>query len=60
MVDLSKEIHTYQTGAFPHISQQGNRYIMVAIHLDANYKFAEPMKIRAEGEMIRVREIIIN
>jgi hypothetical protein len=35
--DLSDSIHTVQTGAFPFASQHGNRYIMVAIHLNANY-----------------------
>ena len=60
MVDLTDEIHTNQMGAFPHTSQRGNRYIMVAIHLDANYIFAEPMKNRTEGEMIRVYQKIIN
>jgi hypothetical protein len=60
VVDLTKEIHTNQTGAFPHTSQRGNRYIMVAIHLDANYIFAEPMRNRTEGEMIRVYQKIIN
>jgi len=59
VVDLTNEIHTDQTGAFPHTSQRGNRYIMVAIHLDANYFFAEPMKNRTEGEMIRVHQNII-
>jgi hypothetical protein len=54
VVELTKEIHTDQTSAFPHISQRGNRYIMVAIHLDANYIFAEPMRNRTEGEMIRM------
>jgi hypothetical protein len=54
VVDLTDEIHTDQTGAFPHTSQRGNQYIMVAIHLDANYICAEPMKNRTEGEMIRV------
>jgi hypothetical protein len=58
--DLNKEIHTNQMGAFPHISQCSNRYIMVAVHLDANYIFAEPMKNRTEGEMIRVYQKIIN
>jgi len=53
MVDLTDEIHTDQMGTFPHTSQRGNHYIMVAIHLDANYIFAEPMKNRTEGEMIR-------
>ena len=33
---------------------------MVAIHLNSNYIFAEPMKNRTEGEMIRVHEKIIN
>ncbi len=58
--DLNKEIHTNQMGAFPHTSQRGNRYIMVAVHLDANYIFAKPMKNRMEGEMIRVYQKIIN
>jgi hypothetical protein len=58
--DLNEEIHTNQTGAFPHTSQCDNRYIMVAIHLDANYIFAKPMKNRMEGEMIRVYQKIFN
>ncbi len=33
---------------------------MVAIHLDANYIFAEPMKNRTEGEMISAYQKIIN
>jgi len=60
VADLTEEIHTDQMGAFPHTSQRGNRYIMVAIHLDANYIFAEPMRNRTEGEMIRVYQKIIN
>ena len=35
--DLTDSIHTDQTGACHFMSQQGNRYIMLAIHLDANY-----------------------
>jgi hypothetical protein len=58
MVDLNEEIHTNQTGAFPHTSQRGNRYIMVAVYLNANYTFAKPMKNRTEGEMIRVYQKI--
>ncbi len=60
VVDLTEEIHTDQTGSFPHTSQRGNHYIMVAIHLDANYIFAEPMRNRTEGGMIRVYQKIIN
>jgi len=33
---------------------------MVAIYLDANYIFFEPMKNRTEGEMIKAYQIIIN
>ena len=54
LVDPTNEIHTVQTGAFLHTSQQSNRYIMVAIHLNADYIFAKPMKNRTKGEMIRV------
>jgi hypothetical protein len=60
IVDLAEEIHTDQTSAFPHTSQRGNHYIMVAIHLDANYIFAAPMKNRTEGEMIRTHQELIN
>jgi hypothetical protein len=42
--DLSKTIHANQTGGFPFTSQRGNRYIMTAIHLDANYIFVKAMK----------------
>jgi len=58
--DLAKSIHSNQTGAFPYTSQQGNCYIMIAIHLDANYIFCEPMKNRLEDEMIEGYKKIIN
>ena len=58
--DLTDSIHTNQTGAFPFTSQRGNRYIMVAIHLDANYIFVQPMRNRTKEEMIRAYEKIIN
>ncbi len=58
--DLNTEIHTNQMVAFPHTSQRGNRYIMVAVPLNANCIFAKPMKNTMEGEMIRVYQKIIN
>jgi hypothetical protein len=58
--DLSESIHTNQTGAFPFTSQRGNRYIMVAIHLNANYIFLEPMHNRSKEEMIQAYEKIIS
>jgi hypothetical protein len=36
---LAKEVHTNQMGAFHVTTQRGYRYIMVGIHLDANYIF---------------------
>jgi len=54
--NLTGSIHTDQTGAFPFTSQRGNRYIMVAIHLDANYIFVKPMHNRTKEEMIRAYE----
>jgi hypothetical protein len=59
VINLSEEIHSDQTGAFPHTSQRGNRYIMVLTHLDANYIFAEPMKNRTEVEMIKAYQKIV-
>jgi hypothetical protein len=58
--DLSDTIHLDQTGSFPYRSQRGNRHIMVAIHLDANYIFNEPMKNRTEEEMMAVYQRIVN
>jgi hypothetical protein len=58
--DLAESIHSNQTGTFPYTLQQGNRYIMIAIHLDANYIFCKPMKNRLEDEMIKAYQKIIN
>ena len=58
--NLTKEVHTNQTGAFPHTSQRSNQYIMVAVPLDANYIFAKPMKNRTESEMVRAYQKSIN
>jgi hypothetical protein len=52
IVDLADTIHFAQTGTFPFTSQSGNRYIMAAIHIDANYIFCKPMKNKTEGKMI--------
>ncbi len=56
IVDLADTIHSNQTGAFSFTSQSSNRYIMVAIHINANYIFCEPMKNKTEGEMIAVHQ----
>jgi hypothetical protein len=41
---LLDTVHTDQTSPFKIMLQQGYRYIMVGIHLDANYIFCELMK----------------
>jgi hypothetical protein len=58
--DLAKSIYSNQTGTFPYTLQRGNCYIMIAIHLDANFIFCKPMKNRLEDEMIEVYQKIIN
>jgi hypothetical protein len=58
--DLVESIHSNQTDAFPYTLQQGNHYVTITIHLDANYIFCEPMKNRLEDEMIEAYQKIIN
>jgi len=58
--ELAERIHTDQTGAFPVTSQRGYRYIMVGIHIDANYIFCEMMKNRTEGEMITAYQQMVD
>ncbi len=60
VTDLLDTIHTNQTGAFPMTSQQGYRYIMVGIHLDANYIFCKQMKNRTKGKMISAYQKIVD
>ncbi len=57
--ELSKEVHTNQTGAFPVTSQRRYRYIMVRIHLDANYIFCKLMNNRKENKMIKAYECMM-
>jgi hypothetical protein len=58
--DLSDTVHPDQTGGFLYTSQRGNGYIMVAIHLDANYIFIEPMKNKMEEDMMAAYQRIVN
>eukprot|EP00804_Cyclotella_cryptica_P004233 CCRYP_014564-RA/>CCRYP_014564-RA protein AED:0.42 eAED:0.42 QI:0/0/0/1/0/0/3/0/425 len=45
-------LYTDQTGRFPHLSSQGNRYQMILYHVDSNSIWAEPTKNKTEGELI--------
>jgi hypothetical protein len=58
--ELVETSHTDQMGTFPITSQQGYRFIMVGIHLDANYIFCELMKNRMEGTMITAYQKIVD
>jgi hypothetical protein len=39
IVDLANTIHTDHIGAFSFTLQCGNRYTLIAIHINANYLF---------------------
>ena len=58
--DMSETIYSDDTGAFPYISQFGKKIIMIAIHVDANYIFAETMKNKSDGERIHAYQKIID
>ena len=39
-------MYTDQTGNFPHVSSQENRYMMLLAHIDLDSIWVEPMKNR--------------
>ena len=45
-------MYTYQTGKFPHMSSQGNMYMMVLAHIESDSIWVEPMKNITEEEMM--------
>jgi hypothetical protein len=57
---LLDTVHTDQTGIFPITSQQGYWYIMMGIHLDANYIFCKLMKNQIEGKMITAYQKMVD
>jgi hypothetical protein len=57
---LFDTIHTDQTGAFPITLQQSYLYIMVGIHLDANYIFCKLMKNQTKGKMITAYQKMVD
>ena len=60
MIDLKEEIHTDQTGKFPHLSSKENRYIIVAHNIYANYIFMDAIKNRSERQMMACYQQIVN
>ena len=59
-MEMSETIHSNNTGPFPHTLQWGNKIVMVAVHLDVNYIFAEPMRNNTDGKQIHVYQKIID
>eukprot|EP00804_Cyclotella_cryptica_P001885 CCRYP_007356-RA/>CCRYP_007356-RA protein AED:0.20 eAED:0.20 QI:0/-1/0/1/-1/1/1/0/768 len=53
--DTHSTLYTDQTGKFPHLSSQGNRYQMILYHVDSNSIWAKPTKNKTEGELILAR-----
>ena len=49
-------MYTDQTGKFPHVSIQGNRYMMVLAHIDLDSIWVEPMNNRTKGGMMLARQ----
>ncbi len=57
---LLHTVHTDQTGTFPMTLQEGYWYIMVGIHLDANYIFCKLMKNKTKGKMITAYQRMVD
>ena len=52
-------MYTNQTGKFPHVSSQGNRYMMVLAHIYSDSIWVEPMKNRTERGMMLARRLAL-
>ena len=59
-MEMLETIHSDDTGPFPYTSQWGNKIVMIAVHLDADYIFAEPMRNKMDGERLHAYQKIIN
>ena len=58
-VDLKETIYTDQTEKFLYVSSKGNCYIMVAVHVDANAIYVEPMKNRTQEQFVETYERLV-
>ena len=45
-------MYSNQTEKYPYLSSKGNRYIMVAIHINANYIALKPMKNKTKAQIV--------
>ncbi len=56
--NVAETMHTDQTGRFLATSTRGNQYIMVLVEVDGNYIYAEPMKNKTEGSIIKAYQAL--
>jgi len=56
---LSNTMFSNQTGAFPCVSSQNNKFIMVVHHVDSNSTWVEPLHDQLEGTLIATRTKIL-
>ncbi len=52
-------MYSDQTGKFPTVSSEGNKYVMVLHNLDSNLSWAEPMRNQTGGELILARNRVL-
>jgi hypothetical protein len=50
--DAKATMYSDQTGKFPAVSREGNKYVMVLHDVNSNSLWAEPMKNQTGGELI--------
>ncbi len=59
-LDMAEEIHSNNTGPFPYILQWGKKIVTIAVHVNANYIFAETIRNKSEGKQIRSYQKLID
>ena len=59
-MEMLETIHSDDMGPFPYTSQWCNKIVMIAVDLNANYIFAEPMQNKTDSEQLHAYQKIIN
>ena len=59
IADLKETVYTDQTRQFPYPSSNRNKYIILAIHVDAKYIFMEETKNRTGSQIIEAYNHIV-
>ena len=58
VIDLKETMYTDQTGKCPYLSSREYQYVMVGIHVEANYIFQEPMKNKTAKQNVEAYQRI--